>query len=396
VSEAAPTTQLSDVLRDRRILVCLGPGGVGKTTSSAALAVAGALSGRRTLVLTIDPAKRLANALGLDALSAEERPIEASWWAEAGLSPRGSLHALMLDTKRACDHLILKHAPSPEMRDRIMANPLYEQVSTALAGSHDYMAMEKLYELRQEGDYDLLVLDTPPSAHALDFLEAPRRLSEGMDATGVETLLRPMSSLGKGGLGILNVAMRVVVSGLSRFTGTNLLRDLADFFIDFSEMFGGFRARASAVLELLASEETSFLVVTAPASLTVAEALHLRRELRERSLPFGGYIVNRHHPSSGAMPSRDTWPLAEDLAGELATAGVRSDPGILSALLASLYQTLEEEQLRVIRDSTVTARLRAAASRGVPVPFVVTVPEFDEDVHDLRGLHAVASAMGLT
>ena len=386
---------LTELLARKRILVFLGPGGVGKTTMSASLAVAGAMSGRKTAVLTVDPARRLANALGLDSLNAEQRTLPESLWQTARLSPTGTLDAMMLDTKRASDTLIETHAPTPEVRDRILSNPLYEQVSTALAGSHEYLAMEKLYELHHQQDYELMVLDTPPAAHALDFLEAPHRLLDGMDVAGFERFLTSVSSVGRGGLGMLHLALRVVVAGLSRFTGAGLLTDLADFMLSFSTMFAGFKDRARSVMALLASEETAFLVVTAPAPFAISEAQHLRRCLEERGLPFGGYVVNRFHAHHEGLPPIADWPTPDALSQQLRSEHrplAIVEPTMLRRTLGTLFDILEEEEVRADQDARAVESLRRGPGRS---DAVITVPDFAVDVHDLAGLHAIACSMGL-
>ncbi len=410
----APDTGLLGLVRDRRVLVCLGPGGVGKTTTAAAVGVGAALLGRRTLVLTIDPARRLAVAMGLDSISGEVRQVPATWWAAAeglGVGDAGAagprLSAMMLDTKRACDHIVDKHARSDSVRRAIQDNPLYEQFSTALAGSHDYLAMERVYELRQEDEFDLIVLDTPPAAQAVEFLEAPRRLLAGMDTSGIDHLLQPIAAAGRslaGGTGgklVLGTAARVVTAGLSRFTGGQLLTDLASFLLSFSSMFPGFQARAEAVMRMLSSEETAFLVVSAPTDFAAAEALRLRRTLDERKLPFGGFVVNRFHPAplgssapasanrkgdarrDGALPPLETM---------LAALGDGASPELRQAL-PQLYATLAEDIALAARDDRALRRLRTSAdASSAPVALV---PEQPEDVHDLGGLAQVAGHLGL-
>jgi len=298
----------------------------------------------------------------------------------------------MLDLKRSADALVERYAPDPASAQRILGNSLYAQVSTALAGSHDYMAMEKLYELSREDDYDLLVLDTPPAAHALDFLEAPGRLAEGM-GSGLDGFLGAVAGMGRGGLGLLNVAVRIVVGGLSRFTGSQLLVDLAEFLLELSGMFSGFKARAQAVMNLLGSEQTAFLIVAAPTSFATAEARHLRQALVERSLPFGGYVINRTTPRLGELPAREGWPTPAALADQLRVEHrdlAVVDPTQLRRTVASLFTALDDLQVRASRERRALATL--ADDADVPL---VAVPELLEDVHDLRGLVQVARVLGL-
>jgi len=412
MSDTAPDpTPLRELVRERRVLVCLGPGGVGKTTTAAALGVGAALLGRRTLVLTIDPARRLAVAMGMDSVSGEVRQAPASWWAD-GHAPRADgpgphLSMMMLDTKRACDHIVDKHARDEDIRRAIKENPLYEQFSTALAGSHDYLAMERVYELRQDDEFDLIVLDTPPAAQAVEFLEAPGRLMAGMDTAGLDHLLRPLAAAGRTLVGgrlaasraALGTAGRVVAAGLSRFTGGELLTDLARFLVSFSSMFSGFQARAAAVMELLGSDETAFLIVSAPTDFAASEALRLRRTLGDRGLPFGGYVVNRFHPPpEGPPPPADE--EFETLIGHLEQAQGPDHP-LLNALttqdlrrvVQQLGQAWELEATIAARDGRALGRLRASAERRAAA--FALVPELPEDVHDLRSLTSVARHLGV-
>lgn len=394
---------LSAMLRQRRVVVCLGPGGVGKTTTAAALGVAAALAGRKTLVLTIDPARRLAVAMGLDSLSDEVREVPDAWWSsvsgdQGAKAPR--LAAMMLDTKRACDLIVDKHARGEEVRRAIQENPLYEQFSTALAGSHDYLAMERVFELRQADEYDLIVLDTPPAAQAVEFLEAPRRLLAGMDTSGIDHLLQPIAAAGRSfaegaaGRRLLGTAARVVSSGLSRFTGGELLSDLASFLLSFSSMFPGFQARAESVMRMLGSDETAFVIVSAPTDFAAAEALRLRRTLSERGLPFGGYVVNRFHPYPAGVESVADVPSVEVLGAALPTASQE-----LIEALPILRRALCDELALAERDERALRRLRSSAAGDTDASDnpaqVALVPELPDDVHDLAGLLQVAAHLGV-
>ncbi|HET6921522.1 MAG TPA: ArsA family ATPase, partial [Anaeromyxobacteraceae bacterium] len=260
-------------LRHKRIAVCVGSGGVGKTTVAAALGLQRALDGGRALVCTIDPARRLASALGLDSLGNVESRVPDHKLAAAGLAPRGQLHAMMLDVKRTWDDLVARHAPDRQRQDRIFRNRIYQQLSSALAGSQEYMAMEKLYELSTERDYDLVVLDTPPTAHALDFLEAPDRILDFLGSETARFLLAPALGAGKVGLRLFQLGSSYIARTLSRFTGSDVLREVAEFMAGFQGMYEGFKTRAAAVRALLAEPQVGFVIVSSASPLSVDEAL---------------------------------------------------------------------------------------------------------------------------
>src|SRR5436305_6055508 len=251
---------VAELLEGKRVCVCSGSGGVGKTTTSAAIALGMASLGARVAVVTIDPAKRLANALGLEELENEPRLVPAERLVGAGIEGSGELWAMMLDPKRTFDELIERHAPDERTRDAVLSNRIYQELSNAVAGSQEYMAMEKLYELHQEERYDLLVLDTPPSRNALDFLEAPERLSRFVDSRSLQLFLRP----GRLGLKVFGRGTGMLFSALQKVTGVDLLQDLSEFFQSFGDMAEGFRDRAARVNELLGDKRTTFLLVTSP------------------------------------------------------------------------------------------------------------------------------------
>jgi anion-transporting ArsA/GET3 family ATPase len=357
---------LATLLEGREVVVVGGAGGVGKTTSAAAIALGMAARGKKVAVLTIDPARRLANALGLPELGNEERRVDPERLAAVGVEGEGELWAMMLDAKRTFDALIERHAPDERTRDRVLSNRIYKELSSAVAGSQEYMAMEKLHELHLEGRYDLLVLDTPPTRNALDFLDAPERLARFIDSRSLSFFLRSnrrgMRLLGRGSL--------VLFSILRRITGVNLLEDLSEFFRAFGAMTEGFEERARAVGALLASPRTSFVVVSSPAAAAVEEAIFFLRRLRDSELPFGAAIVNRVHGLSDGDAEH------EDLGGELST--LLDDPG----LARRVARNLVDMRALADRDATGIARLSGELG-GAPL---VLVPDLDDDVHDLEGL----------
>ena len=291
---------IADILEGRSICICAGSGGVGKTTTSAAIAAGMAARGHKVAVLTIDPAKRLADSLGLDELGNSRRRVDPALFEAAGVDTGGGeLWAMMLDVKATFDDVVAQHAPDEGARQRILDNRIYKQISGALAGSQEYMAMEKLYELHETGDYDLLILDTPPSRNALDFLDAPRRLVQFIEGRSMRLFMRPTGI----GAKVAGRGASVVSSVLRRLTGLDLIEDLSEFFAATAGMIGGFRERAERVNQLLEDDRTSFVIVCGPAGEPIEEAVYLREKLAESDLPFGGIVVNRIH--TGADTSDD-------------------------------------------------------------------------------------------
>jgi anion-transporting ArsA/GET3 family ATPase len=358
---------VAELLDGKRVCICAGSGGVGKTTSSAAIAAGMAARGKKVAVLTIDPAKRLADSLGLPELGNEERQVDPRLFAEAGVDTEGGeLWAMMLDAKATFDQLVRRHAPDAETRDRILENRIYQQLSNALAGSQEYMAMEKLFELYAEDRYDLLVLDTPPSRNALDFLEAPRRLMQFIEGRALQVFMKPTGL----GMKVFGRGTSMMFSVLRRLTGVEVLEDLSEFFQAFSGMVGGFRERAKRVNELLANPETCFLVVCAPQGEPITEAVYFHRRLVEAQLPFGGVIVNKVHYES-ELPAYD-----EGLEHELGDA--LGDEDLARRVISNFddYRALAARDLRNIK--RLTAEMRAR--------LVIQVPYLDTDVHDLAGL----------
>ncbi len=358
---------VAELLDGKRVCICAGSGGVGKTTSAAAIAAGMAARGKKVAVLTIDPAKRLADSLGLPELGNEERQVDPGLFADVGVETNGGeLWAMMLDAKATFDELVRRHAPDAETRERILSNRIYQQLSAALAGSQEYMAMEKLFELWAEDRYDLLVLDTPPTRNALDFLEAPRRLTQFIEGRALQVFVRPTGL----GMKVFGRGTSMMFSVLRRVTGVEVLEDLSEFFQAFSGMVGGFRERAERVNELLANPETCFLVVCGPQGEPVTEAVYFHRKLVEAKLPFGGVIVNKVHYES-ELPAYDA-----DEAATLAAA--LGDDDLARRVLENFdgYRALAARDQRNIK--RLIAEMRAR--------LVIQVPYLDEDVHDLAGL----------
>ena len=343
---------VGELLEGKRVCICAGSGGVGKTTTSAAIALGMAARGLKVAVLTIDPAKRLANSLGLPELGNEERRVDAP--------VDGELWAMMLDAKATFDELVELHAPDERTRDAILANRIYRELSSAVAGSQEYMAMEKLFELYHEGRYDLLVLDTPPTRNALDFLDAPRRLSAFIDSRSLQLFTTP----GKLGLKVLGRGTGLVFAAMKRATGVDVLDDLSEFFRSFGDMTEGFRERAERVNALLADHRTAFVVVTSPSAAAIEEAGYFHHRLVEADLPFAGVVANRVHVAGNPVdPAALTDALGERLGRKVA-------------------RTYEEQRLLAARDRENLDALRRRLRRKP----MIEVPHLDDDVHDVAGL----------
>jgi anion-transporting ArsA/GET3 family ATPase len=355
-------TTLTELTAERRIVVCCGSGGVGKTTTAAVVGLQGARLGRKTVVVTIDPAKRLADALGLaGGLSHEPSRIARG-------TGTGELWATMLDTKSTFDALVLKHAATPGQGERILANRFYRNIAEALSGTQEYMAMEKLYELHEESDFDLIVVDTPPTRHALDFLDAPRRLSRFLEHRLFRMLVSPRSGLVRA----VNVAAQTFLRTVSRVVGGDVVDDAIAFFRAFEGMEEGFRNRAIRVNELLSADETAFLLVASPRRDTLVEARYFAERLAEAHIAVEGLVVNRVHPRFGDSLAEAARARADTLAG--------TELGALYANLADLQAVASAE-----RDHLAGLDGIVASAPATLVPFL------GSDVHDLAGLGDVAS-----
>lgn len=371
---------LAEVLAQHRVVVCVGSGGVGKTTTSAALALHAAMAGRRVLCLTIDPAKRLANSMGLEAMTTEEQLVPKELFDRAGVTVSGMLSAMMLDTKRTFDEIVHHYASSPERAQRILDNRLYQYISTSLAGTQEYMAMEKLHAVRQNQRYDLIVLDTPPTTNALDFLNAPEKLVDAIDSPAMRWFIQAFSGAGKLGFGLLGRGAQMVIKGLAKFTGGEFLQAVAQFIGDINDLFGGFTERAREVSNGLRGPEVAFVLVTSPDPLAVQEAIFFAEKLGEHGLHQRGTVINRVTP---------LFPEPPGTSSEVRGALVEKLPASVSVseLQEKLERALDEERMRAVTDRGEVERLKAlTGNRGL----YVEVPAFEEDVHDLGSLSRVA------
>ncbi len=359
---------VAEMLDGKRVCVCAGSGGVGKTTTSAAIALGVAARGAKVAVVTIDPANRLADALGLEQLENEPRRVEPSRLAAGPLEVRGELWAMMLDPKRTFDELIERSAPDPGRAEEIKANRVYRELSTAVSGSQELTAIAKLYELVQEDEFDLLVLDTPPSRNALEFLDAPGRLNSFLEGKALKAFLRPtgfgVRALGRGALPLLG--------GLRRITGLDLITDLSVFFGLLGGMTSDFSQRATQVEQLLRADTTAFMLVTSAAGESVDEAIWFGERLANDGLPFAGVIVNRvHHDLLGDREPR-----------ELRAALART---LTPSLAGRVAENFRDYHVLATRDGHNLARLAAELDGDR----LLLVPQLDDDVHDMEGLGRV-------
>jgi anion-transporting ArsA/GET3 family ATPase len=378
-------------LLGRRIVVCLGCGGVGKTTLSAALALLGARLGRRVLVLTIDPARRLADALGLEGMGHAPQRISPEILARLGVPPEGELSAAMLDMKRTFDELVARFARSDAERERILRNPIYQHVSDALAGSAEYSAMEKVYQLSESKDLDLIVLDTPPAQHALDFLEAPERLLGFLESPVVRLMLHPAFAAGRTGFRLFQRGAARVLKLVERLTGLGFLEDISDFLLAFEGMSEGFRERARSVERTLLGPETAFVLAAGPGAEAAAQGVALLDRLEAMRVPLAGLVVNRMHlwPGRVGPPTESGPEAAGALAAALARVHGAEFPARAAAeaalALARSYASLVERDARAV--ASLAGRVEARGG------FVARIGEFDRDVHDLDGLAAIADRL---
>jgi anion-transporting ArsA/GET3 family ATPase len=377
-----PYRSFAQVIADKQIIVCVGSGGVGKTTTAAALALAAARSGRRTLVITIDPARRLASSLGLAALGHEVQDIPAAL-VGVGAPDAAPLSAMMLDQKRAFDEVVERHAKDPAAVSRILANPVYAQISSSLAGSQEYAAMAKLQELDATRRWDLIVVDTPPTSHALDFLEAPQRLAAAIDSPAIEWFRKLRGGSGSG-WSMLGRSGSFVLSRLAKFVGSQFLEDLGVFFTEFNDVLGGFRQRAEETFELLRQPRVGFVLVTSPEPVAVREALAFHERLTSSRMPLAGFVINKVHRSRPATLTPAE--LERKLAAEPTVAALGlSGTSLRMAAEALLAAHAEQELLAEVDRAALEAVRRAGGTDALIVP----VPLAREDVHDVDRLIAL-------
>jgi anion-transporting ArsA/GET3 family ATPase len=359
-----------------RVIVTCGSGGVGKTTTAAAMAMLGAEAGRRTVVLTIDPARRLAQSMGLEALDNTPRPV-------AGV--KGDLSAMMLDMKRTFDDVVIAHS-TPERAEQIFANPFYQALSSSFAGTQEYMAMEKLGQLVGANEWDLIVVDTPPSRSALDFLDAPHRLSRFLDGRMIRLLTAPARAGGKAYVRVVTASVGAVARAVTRIVGGELLSDLSAFVSALESMFGGFRERAQHTYDLLKAPGTAFVVVASPEPDALREASYFVDRLSVDHMPLAGLIVNRTHR---AAPVKGAAPLAAARAEAAADALAGKTRDAATQLAEAALRVHAEVAASAEHDARMTQRF-ATAHPEVPLVSVAALPV---DVHDLDGLRAIGDLL---
>jgi anion-transporting ArsA/GET3 family ATPase len=362
------------------IIVCSGSGGVGKTTLSAAIGLYGALSGRKTIVLTIDPARRLADSLGIKDFNSEAQQVQLDQLPEIehNRQPSGSLHAMMLDAKRTFDQLIERYAPG-ELRKKIFDNRYYQYLSNHMAGSHEYMAMEKLYEIYHQFKYDLIVLDTPPTRRALDFLDAPQRLLDLLGHSFFWKIFKPYVQAGRWGVRLLNLFASPILRVMGKVIGRQALADLGAFMQLWDDiLFEGFSRRASAVKKLLSGHPTLFLAVATPQRRPLAEAMFLYEKLRENQMPFGGFIINRVHKSDFKLPVSGLQMNSES---EVFTENLSPD------LLAKMRQSYQDQQKIARSDAESIAEFRKKVGVEVDIAEILSA---EGEVSDLKDVYRIS------
>ena len=367
---------LGDVLRQAKVIVCVGSGGVGKTTVAAGLALGGVAQGRRVVVCTIDPAKRLANALGLSSLGNVAAQIDPKDLEAAGVPNGSELYAMMLDLKQSWDDFVTRYLPA-DVHESVLGSRFYQALSTAMAGSQEYIAMEKLYELHSCGDYDLVILDTPPTTHALDFLEAPKRVLDLLGNDAARKLLQPALSAGKAGMSLFQLGSNYVTKTISRLTGLETLQELATFMIQIRGMYDVTKDRAASVQSLLRSKDAAFVLVTSPGALTIDEAIYFHDLLEKEGMPVAAVAANRVHRDylgDHAMPD------AASLAESIRHAGLSDD--VSQGFAVRLRDATREAQTLHEVDNEHLRRLEESVA---PTP-VLRIPRFEKDVYDLPDL----------
>jgi anion-transporting ArsA/GET3 family ATPase len=376
---------LASLLDTRRVILCVGCGGVGKTTTTAALGLAAARRGKRVLCLTIDPARRLSQSLGLREMKTEAQRIAPEVFESAGLRVPGSMTVMMLDSKSTFDSLIASMAPTPEKRDQILNNVLYKYISTSLAGTQEYMAMEKLYAVKNDKSYDIILLDTPPTDNALDFLDAPERLIGAIDSAATRWFIQAFQQSGKLSLNLLARSAAAILRGIGKLTGGGFLEQIAAFITEINGLFGSWRARADEVATALRGPDVAYVLVTTPDPLAIREVLYFAERLREQRMRRDAFVVNRVNPTYGGdLPSLDR--IAEAAAARKLT--------LAPDAAARLHRAADDESRVGRLDAIRLVALEGALEDdGFGASLRVDIPAFPYDVHDLDRLARIADVL---
>lgn len=359
-------------------MLCVGVGGVGKTTTAAALSLAAARRGKRVLCLTIDPARRLAQSLGIEWASTEASTIDPTLLAKVGVPAGGSLTIMRVDTKSTFDGLVKQLAPTAERRDRILNNQLYRYISSSLAGTQEYMAMEKLYGLRNDPRYDLIILDTPPTANALDFLDAPARLVGAIDSPAIRWFVDALESSGRLSFNLVAKSTALLLKGISKVTGGGFLEQVAAFITEMNALFGGWKQRADAVASALRGKDVAYVLVTTPDPLAVREVAYFAERLRKEGMTPDAFVVNRVNP---AFPLEDA-----GIDADLATLGSSAGPSLASRAARALKDASRQGKL----DRIHLLSLEGVASDDTST---VLVPAYASDVYDLDALSEISRVL---
>jgi anion-transporting ArsA/GET3 family ATPase len=367
---------LVSLIEQHRVVVCAGAGGVGKTTVAAALAIGAARRGRRVLCLTIDPAKRLLDSLGLSGMKDESGVVSPSRFRELGIPEGGSLTVSVLDTKRTFDDIVARHAPSAEVRERILGNRFYQYVSTSLAGTQSYMAMEKVLGVLHDQRFDLIVLDTPPTSEALDFFDAPERLVEALDSPAVRWLVDAFEPGKKLGLGVLARGVAFLLRGVGKLTGRGFLEHMAEFVTELNDLFGGFKERARAVSRAFRGDDFAYALVSTPVAAALDEARLFIERLDGQGIRTDALVLNRVHPPAPRSVSQADAEAAATRQGLPRSVA----PLLLVALAEEGEQARSDERALVLFDAALArTKVRAPAER-------IVLPLLAGDVHDLGEL----------
>lgn len=375
---------LATLLESRRVILCVGCGGVGKTTTTAALGLSAARRGKRVLCLTIDPAKRLAESLGLREMKAEAQQISPELFQQAGVSVPGSMTVMMLDAKSTFDGLIRSLAPTPQKRDQILNNVLYKYISTSLAGTQEYMAMEKLYEVKRDPRWDIILLDTPPTDNALDFLDAPERLVGAIDSAATRWFIQAFESSGKFSLNLLARSAAAILRGIGKLTGGGFLEQVAAFIAEINGLFGSWRSRADEIAASLRGPDVAYVLVTTPDPLAIREVLYFAERLRKQNMRRDAFVVNRVSPELGDPPNDDQ--IAEHL--------FRSGIQLHTDAMRRMRMALEDENRLGRRDALHLIALDSAIEDEPGAKTLrVDVPTFAYDIHDLERLVRIADIL---